>query len=58
MVAKSVENQNGQYRAKQVVRKLPGVCNERMLPPKGKVRSELYRNVQKLAEMTNSRYKP
>jgi hypothetical protein len=30
-----------------------GVCNDKVLPPKGKVLSELHRNVERLAEMTS-----
>mgnify|MGYP001608589095 CR=1 FL=1 len=42
----------GQSRAKQEAVTLPGVCNEQVLPPKGKVCSELHRNVESTAEMT------
>jgi hypothetical protein len=31
-----------------------GVCNEQVLPTKVKMCSELYRDVERLAEMTNS----
>lgn len=41
----------GQPRAKQAA--MPGVCREHGLPPEGKMCSELYGNVERLAEMTN-----
>src|SRR3990167_2280236 len=48
--ANSVDTQNGQYRAKQD--KSPGVCREHVPTPKGKICSDLHRNMQRLAEMT------
>ena len=44
----------GQYRAKQELT-TPGVCNEHVPSPKGKICSALYGNVQNVAEMTTSR---
>ena len=54
--ANSVETQShddmeGQYRTKQEPM-VPGVCNEQVLSPKGKVCSELHGNMQSAAEMT------
>jgi hypothetical protein len=41
----------GQPRAKQEIKKSLGVCNEHVPTPEGKICSELYRNVERLAEM-------
>lgn len=43
----------GQPRAKQLIVRSMGVCREQVLPPEGKVCSDLHRNMQRLAEMTN-----
>ena len=43
----------GQPRAKQEAYEPLGVCNEQVPPPEGKVCSELCRNAERLAEMTN-----
>lgn len=43
----------GQPRAKQAVFILSGVCREHVPSPEGKMCSELYGNVQRLAEMTS-----
>ena len=48
--ANSVDTQTGQYRAKQG--EIPGVCREHVPTPKGKICSDLHRNMQRLAEMT------
>lgn len=42
---------DGQYRAKQELT-TPGVCNEQVLPPKGKICSVLHGNMQSSAETT------
>jgi hypothetical protein len=42
----------GQPRAKQAALPL-GVCNEQVLPPEGKICSELCRNAQRLVETAN-----
>lgn len=52
ILPKSVDTQNGQYRAKQEGFGLPGVCREWMGDPKGKVHSELPGNRKRAAEMT------
>ena len=61
MAANSVElrcpvltDAEGQYRTKQATHRLPGVRNEQVLPPEGKVCSGLRGNVQKAAETTAS----
>lgn len=56
MTPKSVETQNGQYRAKQAA--MPGVCNEWMGSAKAKVHSELYGNVQSSTEMIEPAARP
>jgi hypothetical protein len=63
MAANSVElrcpaqlSAEGQYRTKQATYRLPGVCNEQVLPPEGKVCSGLHGDMQRLAEMTNPAY--
>ena len=60
MAANSVElrcpvltDAEGQYRTKQATYRLPGVRNEQVLPPEGKVCSGLHGDMQRLAEMTN-----
>jgi len=55
MLTKSVDTQNGQYRAKHRSFGYEGVCNEQMSAPKGKVCSELRRNTEKAAETSVSR---
>jgi hypothetical protein len=46
----------GQPRAKQEAGLLLGVCNEHVPTPEGKICSELYRNVEKAAEMIASAF--
>ena len=47
------EDAEGQYRAKQELT-TPGVCNEHVPAPKGKICSALHGNMQNAAEMTAS----
>ena len=54
---KSVDVQNGQYRAKHRSFGYEGVCNEQMAAPKGMVCSDLGRDVERAAEMTAPRNK-
>lgn len=43
----------GQSRAKQAAVSLPGVCNEHVPSPEGKMCSELHGDMQRSAEMTD-----
>ena len=40
----------GQSRAKQLIVSSMGACREQVLPPEGKVCSDLHRNMQRLME--------
>ena len=58
MAANSVElrcpvltDAEGQYRTKQATHRLPGVRNEQVLPPEGKVCSGLHGDMQRMTEM-------
>ena len=58
MAANSVElrcpahlSAEGQYRTKQGSGCFPGVCNEQVLPPEGKVCSGLHGDMQRMTEM-------
>ena len=47
----------GQYRTKQATYRLPGVRNEQVLPPEGKVCSGLHGDMQRLTETINPAFR-